>query len=283
MKAIPLRLLLVCTALAAPAMPASAHEYWLSPSTYRCAPGDTAAIRVLVGTGFRGEPKPYTPRRAVRFTFEAARSIDLLPVGVNGEMVWARIRSIDALGAVVAYESNDTYIELPAADFDRYLALEGLTGPQAVRAARSAAAGPGRELYRRSCKTWLAGSDAARVTRASGLPLEILPDADPTTAARVSFRVFYEGKPLPNALVRAWRGPLGSGLSPVAAAERDSVGPAAQTRTDAAGHAALDLPGAGEFLLSTVQMVPASDPAEADWRSTWGSFTFARATAPRRR
>jgi hypothetical protein len=268
----------------APGTTAGAHEYWLSPSTYRCAAGDTVAIRVEVGTGFRGELKPYAPRRAERFTFEAARSIDLLPIGVNGEMVWARIAPVDAQGAVVAYESNGTFIELPAADFDHYLALEGLDGPHAARAAavtRGAAAVPGRELYRRSCKTWLAGMGVSRVTRAYGLPLEIVPDADPTAAPRVAFRVLYEGKPLAGALVRAWRAPLAAGGSaqPIAAAQRDSVGPVGETRTDANGHAVLDLEGAGEWLLSTVHMVPSPDPAEADWRSTWGSFTFARAAA----
>ncbi len=258
--------------------PASAHEYWISPSTWRCAPGDTIAVRVFVGTGFRGELKPWAPKRAVRFTFESARSIDLLPVGINGETVWARINPVDSKGAVVCYESNSTFIELPAADFDRYLKLEGLAGPLAARARLGAALKPGRELYRRSCKAWIAGDDATRITRPYGLPLEIVPDADPLARTRLGFRVLYEGRPLPNALVRAWRQPLGAPMTP---ATRDSVGPSAEARTDAKGHATLALAGAGEWIVSTVHMVPNSDPAAADWQSTWGSLTFAR--APRRR
>jgi uncharacterized GH25 family protein len=258
---------------------ASAHEYWLAPSTWRCAPGDTITARVFVGTGFRGEAKPYAPKRAVRFTFEGARSIDLMPVGINGETVWARINPVDAKGAVICYASNGTFIELPAADFDRYLKLEGLGAPRAARAKLGAAAPPGRELYRRSCKAWVRGDDASRITKTYGLPLEIVPDSDPAAQARVAFRVLYEGKPLANALVRAWRQPVGA---PMAAATRDSVGPSAETRTDAQGHAALNLPGAGEWILSTVHMVPAADPAEADWQSTWGSLTFARLAKSRR-
>lgn len=261
------------------AQPAAAHEYWISPSTWRSTPGETIAVRAFVGTGYRGEIKPWAPKRAVRFTFEGARSINLLPVGINGETVWARINPSDSRGAVVCYASNSTFIELPAAEFDRYLELEGLKGPLAARARLGAARPPGRELYRRSCKAWVAGSDAGRITRAYGLPLEIIPDADPTSAkSRVAFRVLHEGKPLPNALVRAWRQPLGT---PMAVATRDSVGPAAETRTDARGHATLNLAGAGEWILSTVHMVPATDRAAADWQSTWGSLTFARAARRR--
>ena len=67
--------------------------YWLSPSTYRCAPGDTATIRAIAGTGFRGELKPYAPRHTVRFTFEPRQ----LRIGIwlcarrlhQGRFIWA--------------------------------------------------------------------------------------------------------------------------------------------------------------------------------------------------
>src|SRR6185436_20210579 len=117
-------------------------------NTWRCTPGDSVVVRAMVGTGFRGELKPYTPKRVVRFTFEGTRALDLLPVGVNGESVWARVTPADALGAVVCYESNGTYIELPPSEFDRYLKLEGLDAPLAARS-RLPARPPGRELYRR--------------------------------------------------------------------------------------------------------------------------------------
>jgi len=249
--------------------PASAHEYWLSTNTWRCVPGDSVVVRAMVGTGFRGELKPYTPKRVVRFTFEGTRSLDLLPVGVNGESVWARVTPADALGAVVCYESNGTFIELPPAEFDRYLALEGLAAPLAARARLGASAPPGRELYRRSCKAWIRGSDAARITRAYGLPLELVPDVDPCSSTRVGMRVLYEGKPLAGALVRAWR-------RPASAAESDSIGPSSSARTDASGRVTLSLSGEGRWLVSTVHMVRSPDPKLADWQSTWASLTFRR-------
>jgi uncharacterized GH25 family protein len=256
-------------ALLALAVPASAHEYWLSTNTWRCAPGESVVVRSFVGTGFRGELKPYTPKRVVRFTFEGTHALDLTQVGINGESVWARVTPSDALGAVVCFESNGTYIELPAADFDRYLKLEGLSAPLAARARLGAAAPPGREVYRRSCKAWIRGSDASRITRAYGLPLELVPSSDPVTSTRVAFQVLYEGRPLADALVRAWR-------RPASAADSDSLGPSASARTDASGRVTLSLAGEGRWLVATVHMVPSPDPKLADWQSTWASLTFRR-------
>jgi uncharacterized GH25 family protein len=109
-----------------------------------------------------------------------------------------------------------------------------------------------------------------------GLPLEIVPMADPARGTRLRVRVLYHGQPLAHALVRAWRQPLAGGAVPLAAAARDSVGPAAEARTDRRGVATLPLGRTGEWLVSTVHMVPSEDRAVADWQSLWSSLTFAR-------
>ena len=64
---------------------------------------------------------------------------------------------------------------------------------------------------------------------------------------------------------------------------RDSVGPVAETRTDASGRGRLALAGAGEWLVSTVHMVPNDDHVVSDWESTWGSLWFVRPAAAGRR
>ena len=155
---------------------ADAHEFWLAPSRYAAGAGDTVAFGVLVGTGFRGELKPWAAPRAVRFTMLAQRARDLRPVTLNGDVVWARV---------------------------------------------------------------------------------VMPDPG-------------------GALVRGWTRPLTPAGYPVAAAARDSLGPALSTRTGADGVASLDLTRAGEWMLSCVHMVPSEDTKEADWQSLWASLTFAR-------
>ncbi|TMQ69315.1 MAG: DUF4198 domain-containing protein, partial [Candidatus Eisenbacteria bacterium] len=145
----------------------SAHEFWIAPSRYQAAAADTVAVRVCVGTGFRGEIKPYAPSRAVRFALRTTHDPDVSRAARNGDLVMARFVTPDGGGALVGYESSFADIELPADEFDRYLRLQGLDAVRAARA-RAPAVATARERYARCAKSWIAGGDAARVTR----PLE---------------------------------------------------------------------------------------------------------------
>lgn len=277
-----LSLVVAAASLVAPA--ARAHEYWLAPSRYHASAGERVSVTAFVGTGFRGEPRPYAAPRAVRFALATARTVDLTPVAAQGDPTWAAFVLPDSLGGLVAYQSNFATIELPAADFDAYLALEGLDGARAARAKLGASAGPGRERYARCAKTWIAGEPAAppgaaRALAPVGLPLEIVPLADPAAGRTLAVRVLWHGEPLAGALVRAWNTPLGPSWAPRGAAARDSVGPSGEARTDARGEARLTVDGPGEWLLSTVHMVPCAERHQADWESWWASLTFGRGPA----
>jgi uncharacterized GH25 family protein len=258
---------------------AAAHEYWLEPSAFHASEHDTVTVAAFAGTGFRGEQKPYAAPRTVRLTLTGPRVLDLTPGATNGDLTFSRFLAPDDGGMVVAYESTFTPIQLAAPEFDRHLELEGLDATRAARARLGDAAGPGRERYARCAKVWIAGREPARVTTPLGLRLELVPLNDPSSSSRLRVRVLYAGHPLARARVRAWRQPLARVLVPTDAATRDSVGAVAEARTDAAGVATLRLVGAGEWLLSSVHMVPSEDRAAADWQSLWASLTFARATA----
>src|SRR5215471_11726072 len=146
------------------AEPAWAHEFWLSPSTYRPAAGDLVSVSMIVGTGFRGEVKPYATPRTVRFVLRGARESDMSGLPTNGDPVSARFRVAGGDGQLLAYESNFASIELKAHDFDAYLKLEGLDEVLAARARPGAAEGPGRERYARCPKTWIGSGQAERAT-----------------------------------------------------------------------------------------------------------------------
>jgi uncharacterized GH25 family protein len=268
----------IAAALALSLLPgaAHAHEFWLAPSAYAAAPGATLSVFAFVGTGFRGEALPYSARRAVRFLLQAAAPQDLAPLGRNGELAYAELPLRDDRGLLVAYESSFGSIHLEPAAFDAYLELEGLDGPREERAKLGPARPPGRERYARCAKTWVAGTDPARAEKVAGLTLEIVPLADPTTTGELTLRVLYRREPLAGALVRAWRQPLAAGATPANAASRDSVGAQCDGRTDAQGIVRLPLEGTGEWLVSTVHMVPCPEPEAADWQSYWASYTFAR-------
>ncbi len=257
----------------------TAHEFWLVPSGYRADAGTPIAVSAFVGTGFRGEVLPYAATRTVRLVLHASNDLDLAPGAVNGDLAFANLKQPDPDGMVLAFVSGFTPIEMAGPEFDRYLALEGLSGPLAERAKRGASAGPGRERFRRCAKTWIAGRDATRVLEPLGLPMEIVPLADPEGADPLEVRVLFGRRPLPGALLRAWRQPLAGDAAPLNPAARDSVGPSVEARTNGKGIATVNLDQAGEWLLSCVHMVPSADREQADWESTWASLTFARRPA----
>jgi len=271
-------LLLACLIwLAASPSPGEAHEFWLAPSAYVAGPGRAVEIRALAGTGFRGEPKPWSPARCIRFIAKTARTVDLTRAASPGDLAWVRFAPSDAGGAMLAFESGFTPIELPAAQFNAYLEDEGLDGPLAGRRRGGSSALPGRERYRRAAKVWLRGQAVDRATSAVGLPLEIVPFSVPGAEEVLPARVLWNGRPLPGALVKAWRAPLGADGAITDAATRDSIGAAWLGRADARGEVSVPLALPGEWLLSVVHMERCSERSEADWESTWSSLTFKRA------
>lgn len=262
--------------LAFASSPSLAHEFWLMPSRYRAAAGDTIAISASVGTGFRGERRPYAASRALLFLLRTSKETDVRRVAVNGDLTFARFIAPDDGGALVAYQSDFVPIELAAAEFDAYLKLEGLDGPLRARAKKGPNAGPGRERYARCPKTWITGTNSKRMLEPAKLPLEIVPLADPELSVALRLKVLYRGRALAGALVRAWNQTLDRSGLPRDPATRDSVGPSVEARTDRNGIAEIALERPGEWLVSTVHMVPSSNRAVADWESLWASLTFAR-------
>ena len=257
------------------APPVHAHQYWLSPSNYSPAPGELVDVRAYSGTGFRGEAKRWSPARCVEFSTFSYRAFSLSTLVREDSLVWARSAFSDPAGTWLQYQSNHASIELPAAEFDAYLETEGLTGPLAERR-RAPREGAVRERYRRCAKVWFAGRDERRATRVLGQPLELVPLSAPGASPVLRLRVLWLGRPLAGATVKAWRQPWGTGGGTRAIEDRDSVGAAQRERSDARGEVSLDVAAPGEWLVSTVHMVPSTDRAAADWESTWASLTFGR-------
>jgi len=90
-----------------------------------------------------------------------------------------------------------------------------------------------------------------------------VPDTDPRqarSAAPLVVRVFFRGRPLAGALVKAF--PKDGNERRVAA------------RTGADGRARLALAEPGIWLLSAVHMIDAPPGSGARWESLWSSLTF---------
>jgi len=260
---------------------ALAHQFWLNVSDHAPKPGEQVAVGALSGTGFQGEARPWSTGRCVEFAWHTDRRFALAPFAQDGEARWASQAFTDTLGGWVQYQSTFASIELPADEFDAYLAEEGLDKPLAAGTALDPRP-PSRERYRRCCKAWLDGRDERRAMRPLGQPLELVPRTRPGAAPELRVRVLWQGRPLAGVLVKTWRQPLAADGSTRPVLERDSVAVAQAVRSDASGDVRLDVSTPGEWLVSAVHMLPASQtkPApgtpDADWESTWASLTFAR-------
>ena len=265
---------LVSASLSLPAG-VQAHEFWLAPSRYATRAGVSVEVGAHVGDGFFGPVQGFPADRVVRFEARMGKTFPLQSYTRKGSLVWARIVPSDAGGLLVAYESGFVRTELPAEKFEAYLAEDGLDSAL-KRRHESKSTGPGIERYRRCAKTWIDGDDGGRATKPVGLPLEIIPSARPGRDSTFEVQVLFDGKPLPGALVRAWRAPLGEVGGPLNAETRPHVDESWRGRTDSDGRVVARCGEIGEWLIGTVHMVLSRDPSAADWESTWASLTFAR-------
>jgi len=253
--------------LAAPAL--QAHDFWMEPANFTPAAGERVAVRLRVGEGFRGDPVPRDPQRIERFAAVGASGEVPIPGIPNGEP--AGFLALNAPGLyLLVYDSAHASVELEGKKFEEYLALEGLETISALRAKRGQTAAPVKEIYSRCVKSLVAvgtGPGAAGAAkgfdRSLGLPLELVPEANPYTlkgGGELTVHLDYRGKPLAGALVMAL--------------QRDRPEPRIAVRSDARGRVKLPLDRPGVWLVKAVHMVPAPKESGADWESFWASLTF---------
>lgn len=252
------------------ALPLAAHDFWIAPSTFRPEPGQKVAVHLRVGDTFPGDAVPRMPQRIERFVLipapTTAQESDI--PGVEGTDP-AGIVTVAAPGrAYLVYDSNNASITLDGAKFEQHLAEQGLEKVSELRRKNGQTAAAAREVYSRCAKALLAvgplgGEAGSGYDRQAGLPLELVPEADPYGLApggSLPVRLLYQGKPLAGARFEARRS--GGGAEPI-------VG-----RTDGEGRFVLRLPAAGLWLVKAVHMVEAPAGSGADWESFWASLTF---------
>ena len=140
-------------------------------------------------------------------------------VGPSGERPVLGRDGMDPAGLVrldapgiwfVGYRSRPSAVELAPEKFEQYLREEGLEHIIQERVARKETLLPVRERFSRSVKSLLRyGGDQAvqGYDRALGMTLEFVLEADPARASggRVPVRLLRDGRPLPGALVVAYR------------------------------------------------------------------------------
>ncbi len=222
---------------------ARAHDFWIEPSTFRPAVGDTVTTTLRVGEHFVGASVPRSGELIDTFVARDARS-ERDVVGFENVDPAGLLR-IDAPGStVVGYRSKGWTHTLSATKFAQFLREEGCS-------ARIGRVDRVNERFTRYAKALLEVSSGE--DRILGFRYEIVRENAST------FRVLYEDAPLSDALVVAL----------------NREGKRVEARTGVDGRATLNL-DEGVWLVKSVYVVRAPAGSGADWESFWASLTFLR-------
>lgn len=254
------------------ALPASAHDFWIVPSSFRPAVASPLAFRLRVGEYLKGDPVPRDPSQVERFALLGPGAAGTeTPIGAPpGSDPAGFVRMGEAGLYTVVYRSHRTRIDLPPDKFEEALRREGLEKILDLRKSRGESLKPSTEVFSRCAKALLlVGAPQAAAPadtgfdRPVGMPLEILPEKNPydlKAGDEIPVRLLYQGKPLAGALV------IALGL------HQTDARIAARSGKD--GRVRLRLPDAGFWLIKAVHMVPAPPETGVDWESLWASLTF---------
>jgi hypothetical protein len=249
-------------------VPLSAHEFWMMAKPFSPAVGAVTVLTLNVGEYFSGDLIPFAGSQAAALQLYSKAAPRDLREQLPPETALPELPlSFTVPGTyLVAFDSNPTQIILSADKFHAYLHDEGLDAVIRQREEAGTADTPGRERYRRHVKTLLrvGGKSDGTYAALTGQRLEIVPSVDPLAKSAgdtLRFTLFFDSKPLPNALVKAWH-------------KRDGQTVIIRARTGADGKVRFTLPFAGTWMISVVHMIAVTDSPDFDWDSFWGNLTF---------
>ena len=253
--------LLVCLA-----GPAWAHEFWISPESYRVSPGDTIRAATRVGDDFAGASYSWFPRSTEQ-SFSIQEGARVETEGRIGDRPAIRIEPASEGLVVIAHETGDSTVRYDEWDkFGRFTRGKGFPEAQARHLERGGTEERVVEDYRRYAKSLVAvgtgeGSDAP-----VGLEVEIVALANPYTdgASEIPVRVLRGGEAQPGKFVTVF--------------EKDADGQITETEltTDAEGIAVIAVTPGREYQVDSV-FLDEIEPSGtgATWRTLWANLTFA--------
>jgi len=250
-----------------------AHDFWLQPSEYWVEPDTLDSMTLQVGHGPFRQRSPIPLRRITRFQAIAPNG---MAVDVHQELRLGQgaedgdFRLNDPGTYVLVLQTDDgAQTHLPAIRFNDYLKVEGLTPALEQRARLQRMDADGSERYSRCAKSIVqVGQPRAglqgQVDKPVGLPLEIVPEANPYGTKRPAtfpVRVLYAGHALAGALVKLTN--LANDASPL------------EVRlTDRDGRASFTMPNAGAWLLNVIWTKPLPRSEETDFETVFSSLSF---------
>ena len=245
----------------------SAHEFWLDPDKFIYKRTEKVNIRFLVGENFDGENWKGNNERinSLKIYFGGVND-DLSPLVTDLAGDSIEYFMIDEGTNLIAFHSNNSFIELEPSAFEAYLQEDGLTNALEYRRLNNETGCNGREFYQRCAKTIIqVGEEKDQTFKIpTFLPIDIIPLSNPYLSndkELMRVKVFYKTVPLANTLVKLWHRVKNKTVKK-------------ELRTDANGEVVFRVTTRGKWMISSVKMERLYDNPIADWQSYWGSLTW---------
>ncbi len=252
--------------------PASAHEFWLEPSSYTPKTGAKVTITHRNGQYFKGNSYPYIDVWFKSFlSFDGAKGESAKGrkvTGTQGDDPAATLTMTKPGLQIITYYGTPDFLTFENwKKFTTYLESEGQGHILARHNARGLSQTKVREAYSRCAKTLIGVGDSAGADRFTGMPIELVALKNPYKLA--------SGEPLPVLLMLNGKPAPGLTIKVFASADRKNP---ARIVTDAQGRAIIPLPHKGTYLLNAVHIFdpPPSKKGKYEWESVWASLTFER-------
>jgi uncharacterized GH25 family protein len=245
-----------------------AHEFWLMPSKFKVKVNELFNLTFYVGEDFMGEIWAKKRERTLKLThFTDTSTTDLTDLVIKSDSNDLTLNFNKEGTHVLAMESKNSFIALEAAKFNDYLKDDGIDNIYQLREKKGELDKPSKELYRRCAKTLIQVGEKKDKTfeHNTGMPLEIIPLQNPYTlklGSKMTVQVLFDGKPLADKMIVTW--------------DKTATTKTRQQkqRTDAKGQMTFPLDKNGQWMISTVHMIPVENNPEANYQSYWGNLTF---------
>src|SRR5258705_2209488 len=244
-----------------------AHEFWLNPEKFIYKRTEKINIRFLVGENFEGENwKGNNERIRSLKIYYGGVSDDLSPVITGAEGDSIEYIMVDEGTNLIAFNSNNSFIEMEPSKFNDYLLEDGLLNALEYRRQNNEMGCNGREFYQRCAKTLIQVSDVKDQTFGitTSMPVDIIPSSNPyqlKDKELLRVKVYYNKSPLVNSLVKLWH-------------KVNNKTEKKELMTDSNGEIVFRITTKGAWMISTVKMERLIDNPVADWQSYWGSLTW---------
>jgi len=268
-------LLLLLLSMISFGSPSFGHEAWLSPQAYIKKSDMSVRADIRIGQNFTGDGLRYLPQKIATLAFltqDGQQAItgrlgDQPAIQATAPIQGQNILIYQSQPEKIVYQNFDKF-----ADFVREKADESLLNTHQQRGLPEK---DFTETYIRFAKTILIrGTDAPGLAdRYSGMEVEFVAENDTPQndtphnkdTRPLSFRLFYQGKPLAGAKVTIF--------------EKGSDGKifTENHRTDAQARVYLKPKSGHEYLIDHVTIRPplnGKNPMGAAWESLWASITF---------